>query len=356
MKILVVMKRFGANKDMVMQDFGRQIRLFENLKQHKIDFLCPDYTKKENKDVKLHNMDFYMRAINIMNPFNFLKDFNQTLKKGKYDVIVATTTPIIGFISYFFSKKYKIKLLYDLQDNYEIYDAYKIPFFKYIDKYVTKKADAVICVSNILKDKVKKFRKKPIYIIENGVEINLFKSMPKLRARKILKLPIKSKIIVYIGHISNIKGFDILYDAFKIVKEKCQNTYLLLSGKIDKDIDLKKPNIIFKTFPKRKDVVAAINAADVAVLPNTENVFTKYCFPYKVLEYMACKVPIVATNIGDISKLLKNYEDSLCTPNSRSLADKIIKNFNKNKVNYNIIKKYNWKNLSRKLDSILRNI
>jgi len=45
------MKRFGANKDMVIQDFGRQIRLFENLKQHKIDFLCPDYTKKENKDI-----------------------------------------------------------------------------------------------------------------------------------------------------------------------------------------------------------------------------------------------------------------------------------------------------------------
>jgi glycosyltransferase involved in cell wall biosynthesis len=238
MKILVVMKRFGANKDMVIQDFGRQIRLFENLKQHKIDFLCPDYTKKENKDVKLHNMDFYIRAINITNPFNFLKDFNQILKKRKYDVIVATTTPIIGFISYFFSKKYKIKLLYDLQDNYEIYDAYKTPFFKYIDKYVTKKADAVICVSNILKSKVKKFRKKPIYIIENGVEINLFKSMPKLRARKILKLPTKSKIIVYIGHISNIKGFDILYEAFKIVKEKYPNTYLLLSGKIDKNIDI----------------------------------------------------------------------------------------------------------------------
>ena len=39
MKILVVMKRFGANKDMVMEDFGRQIRLFEKLaKKHEIDF------------------------------------------------------------------------------------------------------------------------------------------------------------------------------------------------------------------------------------------------------------------------------------------------------------------------------
>ena len=44
MKILVIMKRFGANKDMVMEDFGRQIRLFENLvKRHKVDFFCPPW-------------------------------------------------------------------------------------------------------------------------------------------------------------------------------------------------------------------------------------------------------------------------------------------------------------------------
>ena len=78
MKILVVMKRFGANKDMVIQDFGRQIRLFENLKQHKIDFLCPDYTKKENKDVKLHNMDFYIK--NKTNLYKNLKLFVKFIK------------------------------------------------------------------------------------------------------------------------------------------------------------------------------------------------------------------------------------------------------------------------------------
>ena len=52
MKLLVVMKRFGANKDMVLDNFGRQIHLFEPLaKKHKIDFFCPDYTKKESKTI-----------------------------------------------------------------------------------------------------------------------------------------------------------------------------------------------------------------------------------------------------------------------------------------------------------------
>ena len=61
MKLLVIMKRFGANKDMVMENFGRQIRLFENLtKKHKIDFFCPDYTKKESKTLERNGIKYFI--------------------------------------------------------------------------------------------------------------------------------------------------------------------------------------------------------------------------------------------------------------------------------------------------------
>src|SRR3989339_1912338 len=66
MKILVLMKRFGANKDMVMQDFGRQIRLFENLSSmHSIDFLCMDYKKGESKKLQRKNIKYYIEPFSI---------------------------------------------------------------------------------------------------------------------------------------------------------------------------------------------------------------------------------------------------------------------------------------------------
>ena len=41
----------------------------------------------------------------------------------------------------------------------------------------------------------------------------------------------------------------------------------------------------------------ALSAADVAVLPNINNEFSRYCFPYKLVEYMAAYFPIVATKV-----------------------------------------------------------
>src|SRR3989344_8248787 len=129
MNILVIMKRFGANKDMVMQNFGRQIRLFEPLaKKHKIDFLCPDYVKKEDKTITNKGIKYIVKPAGLFSIISFLSYFKNLIKKEKYDIIVATTDPLIGIISYSYSKKFKIPFVYELQDNFEIYDAYKIPF------------------------------------------------------------------------------------------------------------------------------------------------------------------------------------------------------------------------------------
>jgi len=133
----------------------------------------------------------------------------------------------------------------------------------------------------------------------------------------------------------------------------------LLSGKVDKSLDMKQKNIIFKEFPKREDVVLGINASDVAILPNPLNNFTRHGFPYKIAEYMACNVPIVATDVGDVSLLLKKYRGSLCKPNnSDDLSKKIISKLKKNKkVDYgNDLKNLSWDVLASKLDKIMENI
>ncbi len=360
MKILVVMKRFGANKDMVMQDFGRQIRLFEPLaKKHSIDFLCPDYVKKESKTISRRGIRYIVRPVGIFSIINFFPYFKNLIKKEKYDVIVATTDPLIGIASYYCSRKFKIPLVYDLQDNFSIYDTYKIPFVKYFDEKVVKNADVVITVSESLNKKISNIRKKPTFVIQNGIDLSLFKVIDKFKARKKLKLPLNAKIIVFIGSLERLKGFDIMIDAFNKVRKKYANTFLLLSGRVDKGIDINQENIIFREFPKREDIVLGINAADVAILPNPVNEFSKYCFPYKIVEYMACNVPIVATDVGDVSILLKRYKESLCKPNdAEDSAKRILAKLENNKrIDYSKdLKQRRWQALAEKLDNILSTI
>lgn len=360
MKILVIMKRFGANKDMVMENFGRQIRIFEHLaKKHKIDFFCLDYKKKESKELIKNNIRYIIKPISVFSYPKLLNSLKGIIKREKYDVVVATTDPLIGIISYQFTNKFNIPLVYDLQDNFESYDTYKIPFVRKLDMGVLKEAEIVLVASTSLKNHILKIRKKPIYVIHNGIELGLFKSIGKNYARKKLNLPLNLKIIVFIGHLEKLKGTDLLLNAFNIVREKHPDSYLLLSGKIEDETIIKQKNIIFRELPKREDVVLGINAADVAVIPNPINNFTKYCFPYKLVEYMACKVPIVATNIGDTSLVLKKYKGSLCRPNDeKDLAEKLIAKLQKPlKVNYNQeVTKLKWEVLAAKLDKILETL
>ena len=71
---------------------------------------------------------------------------------------------------------------------------------------------------------------------------------------------------------------------------------------------------------------------------------------------MACKVPIVATDVGEVSLMLKKYQGSLCRPDAYDMATKIIgKLKNYKRVDYGKeLNGLDWKVLSRKLDKILK--
>ena len=107
MKILVLMKRFGTNKDLVMQNFGRQVRLFEEIKKlgHDVDFLCMDYKKLESKKVTKNGIDYYIEPFSITKFILFLKKLDYLLKNKKCDLLVTSTSPILGFIGFAYDKK-----------------------------------------------------------------------------------------------------------------------------------------------------------------------------------------------------------------------------------------------------------
>jgi len=360
MKILIFTSRYTATRDIISEDFGRQVRLFEQLRKfgHKIDFFCVDYRKLENKNLILHKMRIFIRPFKPIKLFSFLFDLKKVIKNGNYDLMIATSDPLWGVFGYYFARKYDMKFLYDLHDNYEVYQSYKLPFFSLIDKRIIKKADIITTVSNTLKKKINNIRKEKIFVIENGADLDLFKPKNKIKSRKKLNLPLNAKIIAYSGSIQKMQGIDLLTEAFSILKKDIGNLYLVLAGRKSiksERLNLDGENIIWLKELNQKGVADLINAADVTVVPNTANNFTKYCFPYKIIEYMACNSKIVSTKVGDIGEILQ--KDSLCKPGSvNDLVEKIRSKLNSTKkINYRkIAKRYSWHNIAKKLDIIIR--
>ncbi len=362
MKILLLMKRFSTNRDMILENFGRETRLFSEIRKlgHTITILCADQTKKERRTIKLNGMavEIYPFAIKSLLKFSAVA----TAMAAENEVIIGSTHPLLGYIAHLAAKRTGRKMVYDIRDNYETYNFTNLPTLKkgllpmMVNNHVIRSCDLAVCVSETLRQKIAAKRKGSTIVIKNGVNTKFFRPLSKAACRKKLDLPAKAQIIVYTGHISKERGADKLIEAFTKIRTQKPETILLMSGQVDKDINLKQEGIIYRELPRRKDVVIGINAGDVAAVPQPENETTRYAFPYKLIEYMACNVPVVATAIGDVKDLLRNYPNSLAEPgNSDDLANKILEALNsKKKTSYKkIVSEYTWEKLARKLNSEL---
>jgi len=360
MKILVFTSRYTATRDIINEDFGRQVRIFEQLRKlgHVIDFFCVDYKKQENKDLNLHDMRVFIRPFKYLKFFNLLSSLRKIIKNNNYDLLLATSDPLWGIIGYFMSKKYKIKFVYDIQDNYSVYKSYKIPFLGLFERYVTRNSDLVMCASNILTQNVMKIRKKKTITISNGVDTKLFRPLNRISSRKKLKLPSDKKIISYIGSIQKVQGVDLLIKAHEELKDV--NINLLLVGNVGtaskENFDFDKKGLIYLGSLPQKEIVFAINASDVIVIPYPKNKFTEVMFaPYKIMEFMACNRPLVITDAGEMYKHMKDKKVIAKAGSIEDLKEKIKYALKLGKVkSRNKALEFDWKSIASRLDASIR--
>lgn len=363
MKILLLMKRFSTNRDMIMENVGREVRLFSEINRlgHNVTILCADQTKKERKTTKLNGMPVEIYPFGLANTLKYAAKAIE--KAAANDIVVGATHPLLGYIAMRAARRNDKKMVYDIRDNYEAYNFTNLPLLKkgilprLINNRIIRNCDLAVCAGDELMRKVIRARRnRPVAVVPNGANTALFKHLDKQECRKKLSLPLKPKIIVYTGHLSKERGTDILIEAFKLVRQKYPEAILLLSGQKDKAINIDQPGIEYMDLPRRKDVALAINAADVAVVPHPENDATRYGIPYKLLEYMACNARIVATAVGDVKGLLAGHNEILAQPgNMQDLAAKLMEAIEMpGKADYSkIIAEYTWEKLARKLNTEL---
>ncbi len=364
MKILVLTSRYTATRDIIGEDFGRQTRLFAALKKrgHDIHFFCADYRKKERKDTLLHSIKVLLRPFGIMLFFSFIAELKKLIKKENYDVLIATADPLWGVVGRHVSKG-KLPFIYDLHDNYETYAMYSVPFFGLFEKNAIKKADAITTVGYTLKEFIRPLREKNVFVIQNGVDTSIFKPMSREKCRTMLKLRKNAPIIAYAGTLQRRQGIDILLEVFRDLRKEVPNLTLALAGRFfgneKRHLDIDQEGIRYLGGNlSQKEVAMLINASNVAVVPNREDSFTLFCFPYKVVEYMACNVPIVATDVGDVGRILSTFKGSLCLPDSEESMKNAIKNqLKKKSINYRkAVMKNTWDTISKELEKVLKTV
>jgi len=292
----------------------------------------------------------------------FIKKLKKLLQTIKPDVIDLENEPFnagtcqLVFYSRLFSPKSKI-VLHASQHQYKNYP----PPFNLFERYTLKHADAILVRNSMAKDVLEqKGYKGRLEIITHGVDTEAFKphniSMNKNESKP---------VIGYVGSLIKQKGLNHLLEAVSdlqckilIVGDGPEKEYLL---KLSLDL---KIDIQFEPAASHKQVAGYMNQMDIFVLPSLTRPNWVEKFGRVLIEAMACGVPIVGSNSGEIPNVigpaglifkegdngdLRDKLDLLL--NNKDLRDKFGKLGRKRSV-----ENYSWKSIAIQTINIYKQI
>ena len=190
----------------------------------------------------------------------------------------------------------------------------------------------MVAVSNDIADYLMKtigICAKNIITIHNGVRIDRFEKdeSARNRIRETLGLSDDQPLLGTVGNLYPVKGHTYLIKATAIIKKTVPNVKTIIAGRGDLLDRLKgeasgmglEKNIEFLGY--REDIPQLLQAMDIFILPSLSE-----GTPLSILEAMASQKPIVATDVGGLSEIVKNGETGFLVPSKdpESLAEKIL--------------------------------
>jgi glycosyltransferase involved in cell wall biosynthesis len=236
-----------------------------------------------------------------------------------------------------------------------------------IGREVLKEAEKIIVVSNATKNYVLRLGadSEKIRVLHNGVDVNRFRPLTGVKdeMRKKLGISKDSSVVLTVRRLVYKNGIDTLIESAKIAVKKNPRLFFLAVGKGPDFEKVKEKieelgiqeNFRLTGFISDEALPFYYNVADFFVLPSKSG----EGLPLVALEAMACGLPVIATNVGGISEVMKEGYGKLVPPNSPdSLAEAILEFSHselstlKNDLRAIIEQKYSWDRNVEKLVEI----
>ena len=310
---------YGAER--VILTLGRNI----DQRRFKFSLLCMSRSDASNRELiaAAHSLGIKVNQIGVEGRLNLrsVVGIRGFLKRNKVDIIHTHDfkSDFYGFMATVFlpirriatahgsTRDSRIKRIY-------LFLAEKI-FYRYFDK--------ILAVS----DDLKKFligRKVPypkIEMIRNGFDFHVLANDTTPDNLELDFDPSDYRVFGIVGRLFPDKGHDFFLEAFKSVKEIHINIKALIIGDgparefiVNKIKKLGLDNDVYM-LGFRNDIKKYYQVLDYLVMPSVRE-----GLPYTLLEAMYLKIPVLATQVGDIPLVIENNKTGILIPPGNSSA------------------------------------
>ena len=218
---------------------------------------------------------------------------------------------------------------------YEMHDVRR----GYLQKRALQKAAGIVVITHGLADYCRSLGidQEKILVAPDGVDLEKFKIAEDIQSCRVKTgLPADKEIVLYVGHLYEWKGADVLAKSSYLLDG---NELVVFVGGTNKDIasfqkrfgsaskDISPNNrIMIAGHQPRSIIPYYLKAADVLVVPNSakQDISRLYTSPMKLFEYMASGVPIVASDLPSLREIIDDSTAFFAKPDDpQSLADVI---------------------------------
>jgi teichuronic acid biosynthesis glycosyltransferase TuaC len=243
----------------------------------------------------VENQSFFIPAkgLTFRGLMRLARELRRTIKKFNPDLIHVQYGTIYAFVGAFTNCR-------PLVITFHGSDLNTLPAEKFI-KTIQKKifsnlavlrAKQVICVSSAVGDNLWWMRKK-VRIIPLGINLDEFSPMEKAAARKALHWRDEDVVVLFNANNPSVKRLDLAEQTLSLVRKSLPDARLeVLEGKVD----------------NRQQIPLLLNAADcLLICSDSEG------SPTMVKEALACNVPVVGVDVGDVRLRLDGVENSVVT-------------------------------------------